>query len=210
MKLELDIDKFVSYPFTFQQILLLHCIRYNLKEQVIAFRKTDKFDFIKIRDLVQQGYLKSLNKNEPIPTLFKDLAITQKGIDLLTELGSTANEVSNNESLSFVEELKEVYPKKAGSRVGLQANSKAWSKKYESIIKGDVNKHNLIIDCIKLMKRDHIQSSSEAFYPMLATYINQERWEVYEAEVKALHAKGERVRDIVEKGAYSGYGTNEF
>lgn len=86
-----------------------------------------------------------------------------------------------------VKELEEAYPKTTpGKKRRLQSDKHKWGPNYLKIVKNKPELHKTIINSIKLESKHRKATNTEEFWPLLTTYVNNFRWEVYAEEAEKL------------------------
>ncbi|MEK6860332.1 MAG: hypothetical protein AABY07_00035 [Nanoarchaeota archaeon] len=120
-----------------------------------------------------------------IPNYFEDL-LKKLTSDYPENMTKSKNKVVDFEVL--FEELTSVYPKETHNGRRLHGNLKGCKKTYEKILKsGPPELHNKIIASIKRELSSRITYDSFNYLKMLATYLNQEGWELYPEDTQSPH-----------------------
>lgn len=185
--LTINLDLILKASLSFQDYLFLQLIKNHKKELMQEYHA--EFGMILTKDevdhLIAIGYLQIIDKTKGY--VFNNFIITEEF--------NTLTSVKEDE---VIEDLKRVYPKKtpSGKRLGLQNDKDKWGPKYMSIIKGDRALHLRIIECIEREKTHRKLSGQEEFWPLLTTYINNERWEAFIDSVEAKEELNVFSRDI--------------
>lgn len=136
-----------------------------------------------IEYLIEKGLLKT---KEGSKYTFENLTTTKLYRDLFEKKVPDA-----------IKELEETYPKKTPiKKRRLQSDGHKWKPKYLSIIKGKPELHEKILMCIKAEAAHRRKVGNEEFWPLLMTYINNQRWEDYEDEIDGFSEEDKFSRDI--------------
>ena len=182
--ISIDLEKLIEVELSIEQFVFLSLIDENKPLLYEAYSK--KFKNIiqsknQLTELIDKGILK-MEKADNYD--FANFKVTE-----------AFHQLFNNDKAKIIQEIKEVYPKQtpSGQRKGLQADSNKWIPKYLNIVKNNSQLHSLIIDCIKYEMHDRNLNNQAEYIPLLTTYINNARWEVYMDEVIALREKGKKV-----------------
>lgn len=182
--ISLDLEKLIEIGLSIEQFVFLSLIDENKPLLYEAYSK--KFKNIiqsknQLQELLDRGILKMEKSDDYNFTNFK---VTDE-----------YHKLFNNDKALIIQEIKEVYPKQtpSGQRKGLQADANKWIPKYLNTVKNNPQLHSLIVDCIKYEMHDRSLNNQAEFIPLLTTYINNARWEVYMDEVLKLREKGKKV-----------------
>jgi hypothetical protein len=159
-------------PTEFVICYLLYNKEYQLLKDMVACLDYDSVT----------GYLKKLEDKRFIKITyeglfdtakFEKIHIRQAFIDLL-DLDNSAP----------FEELRSNYPKSTPSGRRLHSNLAAAKKKYLDFLKGNLELHKDVLQCIRLEVKGRLSNKSLDYMQNLSTYINQKSWEAYMEDVQ--------------------------
>lgn len=189
--LNIDLLKMNEIKLSIDQVFILHLLDNGMKPFISEYLKIHGpiFDKVRIQELVKRGFIK-------LRVLafvnFSDLSITEEGKAALSEITNNDPPKLLKSEEELIKELADTYPKKAGIRKGLQSNKDSWSKKYIKLLKKNPDLRETILKCIKEEVEYRTKTMQMEFMPMLSTYINQRRWEIYEEELKNKQKKKDK------------------
>ena len=185
--INLDLEKLIEVNLSIEQFIFLTLLDEKKSDIYLAY--TSKFQHIitsknQLEDLIKRGLLLM---NIPDVYLFSNFKVTEKFHQLFF-----------TDKAKIIQDLKDVYPKQtpSGIRKGLHADQAKWIPKYLSIVKNNLQLHELILNCIRYELEINQSNGQLEYLPMLSTYINKRRWETYEEDVKKHISKGELITDI--------------
>jgi hypothetical protein len=185
--LTINLDLILKAGLSFQDYLFLQLIKNGKKELMREYHSLFGMILDKkgVDRLINLGYLQI---NDSIKGYVFSNFITTDEFNTLVEIKES----------EVIEDLKRVYPKKtpSGKRLGLQNDKEKWGPKYISIIKGDRAMHNKVLECIEREKEHRKLAGQEEFWPLLTTYINNQRWEAFIDSVEAKQEDNIFSRDI--------------
>lgn len=183
----LDLQKLIDVNLTIEQFVFITLIDEKKPAIYESYSKTFK-NIISSReelnDLIERGLIVM---EDPTIYKFNNFKVT----DLYHQL------FSNNKAL-MIADIKATYPKQtpSGKRKGLQADSNKWIPKYLNIVKNNSELHSLILDCIRYEMQDRATNGQSEYIPLLTTYINNARWEVFMDDVIELRKKGKKISEV--------------
>ncbi len=184
----IDLEKIISSSLTIEQFIFLTLLdtkNVSLVRKYLSSLKTPILSNVnQLKELIERKLVHQIDHDN---YLFQNFKVTEE-----------FHQLFNNNKIETLQELKAVYPKQtpSGKRKGLQADQAKWGPKYLNIVKNNPKLHELIINCIKYEVADREASGQMEFMPMLSTYINNRRWEVFEEDVLNLLNKGEEINDL--------------
>lgn len=164
MVIPINLESVVEAGISLDEYLICYCVankRVDLLKTYIANSKSN-LGIENVNKLVNMGYL---FKTRDIP-IFDDLYTTENTQKLLNINGGD----------NIFNELLEVYPKKTPSGRRLHVALEKSKQKYLKIVKGNMDLHKFIIQCVKYDIKDRINSGQADYIPMISTYINNEMW----------------------------------
>jgi len=174
MLIEFNVNQLIVNKLTFEEYFLLFCIKYSHEGILISYVKNvSQYPDEVFEKLQEQGFL-NYARNENGDILFRSLKLGDKAVTLFP---------LNNQSFEVCfAELKQTYPKKFGERVLHLDNARCIELYKKAIINNgvvDLEKHNLIIKCIKLEVEKRTNTGQLKFMQALPTYLHQKNWEPY-------------------------------
>jgi len=171
MILVLNTDTLINSSLTLEEVFLCLCVYYRDVDslKVYVTNSSTNIDINTANKLVDKGYL---IKTRDVPT-FDDLYATELVNGLLN--------VATPDSM--FDELIATYPSKTPNGRRLHGSKEINKGKYIKAIKKNLDLHNLIIKAVKYEVEERTVNNSLDFLSMLATYINQKKWEEYLPEV---------------------------
>lgn len=178
MLIEINMSLLIANKLTLDEYFLLFCIKNSHKDVLLDYiRSTKPFSTEMFEELQEKAFLVyALDKEGLI--LFSSLKLGDKAVALFPKIDQTFE-------VCFAE-LKQTYPKKFGERVLHLDNARCIELyKKNIVVNGVVNvdKHNLIIKCIKLEVDKRTRTGQMQYMQALPTYLHQKNWEPYIDEI---------------------------
>lgn len=179
MVIEFNISTLVNFKLTFEEYFLLFCIKNSHKDVLLNYVKNIKpFPTEMIQKLEEEKFLTYSQDSEGL-ILFSSLKLGDKAVTLFP---------TNNQTFEVCfAELKQTYPKSFGERKLHLDNTRCIEIYKKTILHNgevDVDKHNLILKCIKLYVHSLTKSGKMNFIQALPTFLHQKNWEAYLDEAR--------------------------
>lgn len=174
MLIEINVLQLIDNKISFEEYFLLFCIKYSHKDVLINYVKNiTPFEDKIFEKLQEQGFLNyALNDSGEI--LFSSLKLGNRAVTLFPLINQTFEEC--------FAELKQTYPKKYGDRILHLDNARCIDNYKKAIVTNgvvNIEKHNLIMKCIKLEVEKRTKTGQMKFMQALPTYLHQKNWEPY-------------------------------
>lgn len=169
MIINVDLNILMKANISIQEYLFLQLIKNKQKDLLVEYYSVfgKLVEPININKLIGRGWLLA---NDPNDKSFENFKVSNDFIHL--------TEIRLDDA---IEELKSIYPKQtpSGDRKGLQADSDKWGVRYLKLINRDRALHEKILMCIEAEKIHRKNTKQEEYWALLATYVNNRRWETY-------------------------------
>lgn len=178
MVIEIDVTQLIANKLTFEEYFLLFCIKGSYKQVLIDYVKNiKKYDDETFEKLQEQGFLTYAQDSEGL-ILFSSLKLGDNSVKLFPK--------SNHSFEVCFAELLQTYPKSYGERKLHLDKARCIDLYKKTIISNgevDINKHNLILECIKSYVESHRKFGKMQFLQALPTFLHQKNWEAYIDEI---------------------------
>lgn len=169
-KIEINTKKLFESNLSIESYFILYCLVNSYKELIEDYVKINgKIDRLRFEELERLKYIE-LNINDNNENIvFNNIKITQNGINIIG--------FEKLDHDRYFNELKQVYPKKAGIR-SLHKDNIRSRKLYKDIVTSE-ELHKKILKCIELYVNEHKRSNSIEYLQLLPTFLQQRNYEQY-------------------------------
>jgi hypothetical protein len=186
-ELIIDISNLLSSDLTFDEYFVLYCIYTNNKKLLEEYAISRQINYQFYQNLIDKEYLFPLNDDK---VTFNSLKLTKSFEEEF---------IKDVDFDKLFEELKNTYPKSIknafGARRILHTDMNRCRKLYKDTIRKDIDKHNLILKCIKLYIKDKKDGNSLEFIQALPAFLHQRNWEAYVEEANEIEDVNTSDRD---------------